>query len=155
VSSWKQQALIDAPVPDVWDLLCDPTRAPQWSEDVLAVTGAPTRVEKGSTFELTTRGPLGIKATTPFRVEELDDMHELKLKCQVSGFYSRWILTDAQGGTFTEVELGVEPLEHRRPIAARAVGALHTKAFLRRSVEELLDGLRRALGGSRSDADAT
>jgi len=33
-------------------------------------------------------------------------MRELKMKCQVSGFYSRWLLTEARGGTFAELELG-------------------------------------------------
>jgi hypothetical protein len=61
----------------------------------VAVTGVPTKVEKGSTVTMTTRGPLGMTSTTPFTVEELSDMRELKLKCQISGFYSRWLLTEA------------------------------------------------------------
>jgi uncharacterized protein YndB with AHSA1/START domain len=95
MSSWKQQALIEAPVADVWDLLCDPARSPDWDEDVIAVTGAPTKIEKGSTFELTGRGPLGLRNTTTFEVEELVDMHEIKMKCQYSGFYAHWLLTQA------------------------------------------------------------
>ncbi|HWO47502.1 MAG TPA: SRPBCC family protein [Solirubrobacterales bacterium] len=78
MASWKQQALIEAPVAEVWDVLCDPERGPEWSEDVIAVTGAPTKVEKGSTFDITGRGPLGVKTTTRFRVEEFEDMHELR-----------------------------------------------------------------------------
>ncbi len=97
---------------------------------MLAVTGAPTKIEKGSTFDLTGRGPLGLKATTTFKVEELEDMHELKMKCQFSGFYAHWLLTQAQDGTFTEVELGIEPIETQPP--GRAVAALHTKSYLRR-----------------------
>jgi hypothetical protein len=88
-------------------MLCDPMRAPEWAEGVIEVTGEPVKIEKGSTYLVTARGPLGAKATTPFRVEELDDMRELKMQCQVSGFYSHWRLTDAQGGTFAEVEMGV------------------------------------------------
>ena len=113
MSSWKQHALIEAPVAEVWGVLCDPVRGPEWSEDVIAVTGAPTKIEKGSTFDVTSRGPLRMKGTTTFAVEELEDMHELKMKCQVSGYYSRWLLTQAQDGTFTEVELGIEPLESK------------------------------------------
>jgi uncharacterized protein YndB with AHSA1/START domain len=152
MASWKQQALIDAPVPEVWELLCDPARSPEWSEEVTAVTGTPTRIDKGSIVELTTRGPLGMKTTTPFKVQEFDNMHEIKMQCQVSGYYSHWILTEAQGGTFTEVELGFEPLDHKVPIAARAVAALHTKSYLRRTVERLLDGLRSAVSRERMSA---
>jgi uncharacterized protein YndB with AHSA1/START domain len=149
MASWKQQALIEAPVAEVWSVLTDPDRGPEWDPDVLAVTGAPTKIEKGSTFDVTGRGPLGLKATTTFKVVELDDLHELKMKCQFSGFYSHWLLTEAQDGTFAEVELGIEPLASRPP-RARAAGVLHTKSYLRRQVEKMLDGLRRAV--SRSPA---
>ncbi len=148
MSSWKQQALIQAPVTEVWDILCDPARSPDWDPDVLAVTGAPIRIEKGSTFDITGRGPLGMKATTTFKVEELEDLHELKMKCQVSGFYAHWLLTQAQDGTFTEVELGIEPIESRS-LRGRVGAALHTKSYLRTQVEKLLDGLRRAASRDR------
>ena len=151
MSSWKQQALIEAPVAEVWGVLCDPVRGPEWSEDVIAVTGAPTKIEKGSTFDVTSRGPLRMKGTTTFEVEELEDMHELKMKCQVSGYYSRWLLTQAQDGTFTEVELGIEPLESKS-VQGRVAAALHTKSYLRREVEKLLDGLRRAVSRDRASA---
>ena len=141
-SSYKQQALIEAPVEKVWALLEDPERFPEWS-GTMEVTGAPTRIEKGSTFELTSRGPLGRKSTTTFEVAELEDLHEIKLLCQRSGYYSHWALTDARGSTFADVEFGVEP---RPGLEARAIGALHTKRYLRRTLEQTLDGLRRALG---------
>jgi len=148
MSSWKQQALIQAPVTEVWEILCDPARSPDWDPDVLAVTGAPIRIEKGSTFDITGRGPLGMKATTTFKVEELEDLHELKMKCQVSGYYAHWLLTQAQGGTFTEVELGIEPIESQS-LLGRVGATLHTKSYLRTQVEKLLDGLRRAASGDR------
>jgi uncharacterized protein YndB with AHSA1/START domain len=150
MASFRQQALIDAPLEEVWTMVSDPVKGPQWSEDVVAVTGVPTKIEKGSVFEMTSRGPMGIKATTPFRVEKFDDMHEIKMTCQVSGFYSRWVLTEAQGGTFTELELGFDKLEHRRPLSATTVAALHTKSYLRRTVDKLLDGLRRAVALERT-----
>jgi uncharacterized protein YndB with AHSA1/START domain len=143
MSSWKQQALIEAPVEAVWELLEDPARFPEWSGDTIAVTGLPTQIEKGSTFELTGRGPLRMKATTTFKVEELDEMREIKLRCQTSGFYSHWLLTEAQGSTFAEVEYGVEPL--RRGLQARTLQAIHTKGYLRRAADEAMDGLRRAV----------
>jgi uncharacterized protein YndB with AHSA1/START domain len=148
MSSWKQQALIEAPVKEVWDVLSDPARGPEWSDDVIAVTGAPTKIESGSTFDVTSRGPLGMKGTTTFKVEQLDDLHELKMKCQLTGFYSHWLLTQAQNGTFAEVELGIEPLESKS-LTGRAAAALHTKSYLRREVEKLLDELRRAVSGDR------
>jgi uncharacterized protein YndB with AHSA1/START domain len=146
MASWRQEALIEAPVAEVWNLLIDPARSPEWSDEVIDVTGAPVHIEKGSTFDVKSRGPLGIKGTTTFRVEELEDMHEVKMQCQFTGFYSHWILTQAQGGTFTQVELGIEPLDERRPMSGRAMAVLHTKSYLRRAVETMLDGLRGAAG---------
>jgi uncharacterized protein YndB with AHSA1/START domain len=149
MASWKQQALIEAPVEEVWELLSDPKRGPDWSADVIAVTGAPAKIEKGSTFELTGRGPLGMKATTTFKVAELEDMREIRMQCQKFGFYSHWLLTPARGGTFTELELGIDP---QPGIETRAVGALHTKGYLRRTVDQTLDGLRRAVTHDRTSA---
>jgi uncharacterized protein YndB with AHSA1/START domain len=144
MASWKQQALIEAPVEDVWALIADWNKYPEWNRDVVKVTGAPAVMERGSTFELKGRGPLGIKATTPFTVEELDEMREMKVQCQVSGYYAHWLLTEARGNTFTEIELGVEP---KKGLQARATGAIHTKGYLRRSVEQTIDNLRTALVG--------
>jgi uncharacterized protein YndB with AHSA1/START domain len=152
MASWKQQALIEAPVAEVWDILCDPARGPDWDKDLIAVTGAPTKIEKGSTFDVTGRGPLGLKATTTFKVEELEDMHELKMKCQFTGYYAHWLLTQAQDGTFTEVELGIEPVESKPSLSGKAAAALHTKSYLRREAEKLLDSLRRVVTRDRAGA---
>jgi len=140
-ASWKQQVLVEAPVEDVWSLISDPRRFPEWSGDTIEVTGVPTQVERGSTYRHTGRGPLRTKSTTVFEVVELDDLREIKLRCQTSGFYSHWLLTEARGNTFVDVELGIEP----EGLAGRAVGAAHTKGYLRRAAERSVDGLKRAL----------
>lgn len=141
-ASWTQQALIDAPVAEVWGLLGDIGSYPEWNEDTIAVTGAPTAIEKGASFEVTGRGPLGLKATTTFKVEAFEEMREIKLRCQTSGWYSRWLLTEAQDQTFTEVEMGVERVPG---FEGTVTGAMHTKRFLRRATDETLDNLSRAL----------
>ena len=146
MAAWRQQALIEAPVKEVWDVLCDPARGPDWDQDVLAVTGAPVKIEKGSTFELTGRSPLGVNTTT-FKIEEFEEMHELKMRCQRSGFYAHWLLTRARDGTFAELELGVQ-LAPKPDDEARAVDAAYTKSYLRKAVEKTLDGLRRVVKGS-------
>lgn len=153
MSSWKQQALIEAPVKEVWDVLSDPVRGPDWDQDVLAVTGAPVKIEKGSTFELTGRSPLGV-STTMFKVEEFDEMHELKMRCQRSGFYAHWLLTRARDGTFAELELGVQ-LAPEPDDEAQAVEAAYTKTYLRKAVEKTLDGLRRIVRGSGTPASGS
>lgn len=147
--SCKQTTLIEAPVESVWKLLTDPARGPDWDPEVLEVTGAPVKIETGSTFDVTGRGPLGLKSSTTFKVEELEDMHEIKMQCQKSGYYIHWLLTPAQGNTFAELELGVEPLPG---LQARAAGAIHTRGYLRRTAEKTVEALRRALAKRRAAA---
>jgi len=128
-------------VEQVWDLIADPNRFPEWG-GALEVTGVPTQIEKGSTFRQVSRGPLGIKATTTFEVEELDEaMREIRLRCQTSGFYSHWLLTDVRGETFADVEMGIEASS----LSERANSIAHTKGFLRRMANEGLDSIRRLL----------
>lgn len=148
MASWQQQGLIEAPVERVWSLLADPASYPSWAGDSIGVTGPPTKVEKGSTFEQTSPGPLGSKQTTTFKVEELDDLHEIKLRCQRSGYYSHWRLTEAQGQTFADVEIGVEPVG----LDGQLARVLFTKRQLRQVTDESLDGLRRAALGSGDPA---
>jgi hypothetical protein len=106
------------------------------------VTGVPTRIEKGSTFRQTTPTRLGPKATATFQVEKFDqDLREIRLRCQSSGFYSHWLLTEARADTFAEVEVGIEPHGFKK----RVVSLPMTRTYLRRAADVSLDGLRRVL----------
>jgi uncharacterized protein YndB with AHSA1/START domain len=142
MASCRKQALIEAPVEKVWELLTDPASGPEWDPDLLEVTGAPVEIRAGSTFQTTGRGPMGLKATSAFKVEEFDDLREIKMRCQKSGYYVHWLLTPAQGNTFTELELGVQPLTG---IQGRPMGALFTAGYLRRTADNTLEALERAM----------
>ena len=150
MSSWKQQALIEAPLEEVWAVISNPQTFPEWNENTVEVTGMPTKIEKGSTYRETGRTRLG-EATTTFEVEKLEDLKEIKLRCQTSGYYSHWLLTEAQGNTFAELELGIEPPSLR----AQAFRVTHNKRFLRRVAEGTLDGLRRLLGARAGSGSAS
>jgi hypothetical protein len=137
MSSWRQQALIEAPVEDVWQLIADPTRYPEWGANVVAVTGE-AEVSREDTFRLRSRD-LGIETETTFRVVELEEMREIKLRCETSGYYSRWLLTEAQDNTFLDVEIGMEPLA----LSYRVIDATVGKRWYRRLAEDSIDGLRK------------
>jgi Polyketide cyclase / dehydrase and lipid transport len=139
-SSWQQQALIEAPVRRIWELLEDPARYPEWASDAISTTGFPTEIEKGSTFEQTGPGPFGRPMKTTYKVEELDDLREIKLRCQRTGYYSHWRLTEAQGQTFADLELGVEPIG----LFGRVIDLALTKNEMRKMADLSLDGLRQA-----------
>ena len=139
MSSWRQQAVIDAPVERVWACVGDPRRYPEWAGNVVSVTGLAT-VEPDAEFRQVSKSPIG-KAETTFRIEEFDDLRTIKLRCQQSGYYSRWVLTEAQSSTFAEVEIGIEPTAIQYRVVFGALG----KRYLRRLVEQALDGLRMTL----------
>jgi len=139
VSSWRQQAIIEAPVDQVWGYIGDPRRYPEWAGNVISVTGLAT-VEPDAEFRQVSKSPLG-KAETTFRIEELEDLRTIMLRCQQSGYYSRWVLTEAQSSTFAEVEIGIEPTAIQYRLLFGALG----KRYLRRLVEQALDGLRTTL----------
>lgn len=141
---WHEQALIEAPVKEVWELVGDPRRYPEWvGDEVFDVTGLPT-VEKGAEFEQTTRNPFG-KATTRFEIEELDDLHEIRMRCLSSGWYSHWKLTEAGGNTFADVEIGMDPAN----AGYRALDRTTGKRWYRRVAQASLDGVKRAVASSR------
>lgn len=139
MSSWREQAVIDAPVEQVWAFIGDPRRYPEWAGNVVSVTGLAT-VEPDAEFQQVSRSLMG-KAETTFKIEELDDLHAIKLRCQQSGYYSRWVLTEAQSSTFAEVEIGIEPTALQYRLFFGAMG----KRYLRRLVEQAIDGLRTTL----------
>lgn len=137
--TWRQQAVIDAPVDEVWREVGDPRKYPAWAGDVLEVTGL-AEVAPNAEFQQVTKGLIG-KAETTFRIEALEEMREIKLQCLRSGYYSHWVLTEAQDSTFMEVEIGIEPTAPQYRVMFGALGRRH----LRRIAEDSLDGLRRLL----------
>jgi polyketide cyclase/dehydrase/lipid transport protein len=139
VSSWRQQAVIDASVEQVWTYVGDPRRYPEWAGNIVSITGLAT-VERDAEFRQVSQTPIG-KSETTFKVEELDDLRIIKLRCQQSGYYSRWVLTEAQSSTFAEVEIGIEPTAIQYRLLFGAMG----KRYLRRVAEQAIDGLRTTL----------
>lgn len=151
--TWREQVMIDASPEAIWELLGDPTRYPEWAGfDAVEITGIP-EVEAGTEFEQTSRmpgapGKLGLRESTVFRIEEIDELRSLRMRCTTSGWYSNWLLTPAQGGTFVDAEFGIDPTS----IGYRlAFGALGTRHF-RGTSKDWIDGLRTVLD---RDAAAT
>jgi hypothetical protein len=141
VTAFRHQAVIESPTAEVWELVGNPTRYPEWASEVIEVTGL-AEVAEHATYEQTTKSAMfGSAETTIFEIEKLDDLREIKLRCQTSGYYSRWRLTPAQEHTFAEVEIGVEPTSPMYALFFGTVG----RRYLRRISEESVAGIQRAL----------
>ncbi len=72
------------------------------------------------------------------RVERLDDVREIHMRCTNTGTYTRWLLTEAQGSTFVDVEFGMDPMR----ISYRILDATFGKLYFRRWLEQSLEALQ-------------
>ena len=137
--SARKQTVIEAPVEQVWAYIGDPRRYPEWAGNVVSVTGLAT-VEAEAEFQQVSKSPLG-KSETTFRIEELDELRTIKLRCEQTGYYSRWVLTEAQSQTFAEVEIGIEPTALQYRLMFGVMG----KRYLRSIADQAVDGVRTRL----------
>jgi uncharacterized protein YndB with AHSA1/START domain len=131
MSVCRRQALIDAPPERIWDLVGDPQRHPEWWPRVVEVSGQ--RFEQGSTYAQVTRQPRGEIRTT-ISVERLDDVHAIHMRCLDTGTFTRWLLTEAQGSTFVDVEFGMDPTGIRDRMLDAAIGKLYFRRWLEQSM---------------------
>jgi Polyketide cyclase / dehydrase and lipid transport len=145
VSAHRQQAHLDAPLEAVWDLVGTPSRYPEWWPRVIEVRGE--RFEEGDEYAQVTK-PLTGLVESSFLLERRDDLREIRMSCELTGTYAHWLLTPAQGGTFVELEMGMEP--KRRGV--RLFDAMMGRRYFRRWAEQSLQALGEAAGRERDPA---
>ena len=136
----QQQAQIDAPVETVWDLVGDPNRHSEWWPTMLE-TECPD-LEQGCTYRGVVKNPFGRREDHEFVLDRLDDCREISIHCHETGVYTRFVLTEARGGTFVNAEFGVDP----KGVGTRVFTAVAGKRYLRRWLAQSLVGLQRAAG---------
>jgi hypothetical protein len=137
MSAVKKQALIEAPVETIWELVGDPTRHSEWWPKVIEVRGE--RFDQGDEYAQVTRGPVGTEETQ-FLVERREELREIGLRCQKTGMYAHWLLTSAQANTFVDVEFGMDPESFSNQVFDLVAGRI----YFRRWLEQSLDGLKEA-----------
>src|SRR5919109_4258238 len=138
MSSVREQLLVDAPVPVVWDLVAEPRRYPEWLPRVFEIQGE--RFEEGAEFVQVSRQPLVGRSEAHFLIDHKDELREIHMHCTVSGMFVHWQLTKAAGGTFLDAEFGMDPLRARDRLIDATVG----RRFFRRWLTEAIDGLKQA-----------
>jgi hypothetical protein len=139
MSSHRQQAYLEAPLEDVWDLVGFPDRYPEWWPRVVEVRGE--RFEEGDEYAQVTKDPVGGKSETNFLLERREDLREIRMRCDLTGMYADWLLTSAQGGTFVELEMGMQPKRVSDRVFDKTLG----DSYFRRWSSQSLEGLRNAL----------
>jgi uncharacterized protein YndB with AHSA1/START domain len=138
MSEVQEQAVLDAPVSTVWELVGDPRRYPEWFPRVFEIQGR--RFEEGAEFIQVFRQPLTGRDEAHMLIDRLDELREIRMHCTISGMFVRWQLTEAQGGTFVNAGFGMDPLRRRDRVIDFTLG----RRFFRRWLVEAVDGLRRA-----------
>ena len=134
MSACKRQALIDAPVDSIWELIGDPRRHPEWWPRIIEIDGE--RFEAGDEYVQVTRGAVG-SGESRWLVEQKDDLREIHLRCQLTGTFARWHLTGAQGGTFVDLEMGMEPIG----LGSKVFDSVLGPRYFRRWADQSLDAL--------------
>jgi hypothetical protein len=137
MSVTRRQALINAPPSKVWELVGDPRRHPQWWPRVIEVRGE--TFDEGSNYAQVIKGPMG-REESMWAVERLDDLREIQMRCQQTGTYARWLLTEARGDTFIDVEFGMDPSS----ASNRAFDIAFGKLYFRRWIDQSLESLEEA-----------
>ncbi len=143
----RRQALINAPPNRIWELVGDPGCHPEWWPRVIEVRGE--RFDEGDNYAQVTRDLSGRLETT-LTIERLDDMHEIHMRCTNTGTYTRWLLTEAQGDTFVDVEFGMDPVSARYRIFDAVLGKLYFSRWL----EQSLTALEEAAGSPGADDES-
>lgn len=143
MSGWRRQAVIDAPVEVVWDLVGDPRRHPEWFPRVLAVSDL-GEVEQDGRFRQVTRSLRG-RIETTLAIEQLQELRAINMRCLDTGTYVRFLLTEAQDRTFADIEIGLEPTRLPERVLDAAIG----KRYFRRWTDEAVDALAAAGAGRR------
>jgi uncharacterized protein YndB with AHSA1/START domain len=137
MSSYRQQAQLDVPPSAVWELVGDVERHKEWWPRV--IDAHCDGLEQGCSYRQVYKSPMGV-IETDVSVERLDDCHELLLRCLDTGTYTRWLLTESQGGTFIDAEFGVDP----KSVSTRVFDMVAGRRYFRHWLEQSLDGLRAA-----------
>ena len=147
MSAHRQQAHLDAPPEEVWSLVGTPSRYPEWWPRVVEVRGE--RFDEGDQYVQVTRDPSGnVKAN--FLIERARDLREIRMSCQLTGTYAHWLLTPAQGGTFVELEMGMEPRRLGQRLFDMTMGRRYFRSWSQQSLDALRDAARREREGAPS-----
>ena len=142
MSAYRQQAHLDAPIETVWELVGNPARHPEWWPRVIEVRGE--RFGEGDDYAQVTRGPMG-REETRFLVERRSELREIHMRCQKTGAYMQWLLTEARGGTFVDLEMGMDPIG----LSNRVFDATAGRIYFRRWCDQSGEALERAATASK------
>jgi uncharacterized protein YndB with AHSA1/START domain len=135
--STRQQVHIDASPQVIWDLVGDPNRHPEWWPRMVEVECAD--LASGCRYRGVVKGMFGADEHDML-IERLEGCDEISIFCEGTGVTTRFVLTEARGGTFVEGHFMIEP----NSVGWKVVAAVSGRRFLRGWLEQSLENLKRA-----------
>jgi uncharacterized protein YndB with AHSA1/START domain len=137
MSLCRQQGFVEAPVSVVWDLISDVERHPEWWPRVIEVEC--DGLEEGCTYRQVVQTPIG-KDQMELLIATRDELRRLHIRCLNTGTFVRFEITEAQGGTFVDSEMGMEP----QGIKGRVIDATIGRRYFSDWISKTLAGLQTA-----------
>ena len=134
MSCCRMQAQVDVPPEALWELVGNVERHPEWWPRVIGVQCE--GLEQGCSYRQVLKSPMGV-IETDVSIERLDGCHELVLRCLDTGTYARWLFAEAQGGTFLDVEFGIDPKTTRTRVFDVVAGRRYFRSWLEQSIAAL------------------
>ena len=141
----RLQAQVDVPPSILWELVGNVERHPEWWPRVLSVHCE--GLEQGCSYRQVLKSPMGV-VETDVSIERLEGCRELTLRCLDTGTYARWLLAEAQGGTFVDVEFGLDP----KTVRTRVFDVVAGRRYFRQWLEQSIAALRVAAREDKSGA---
>ena len=138
MTAYRAQAHLDASLDDVWALVGNPATYPEWWPVAVEIRGQTFEVGDAFTQVVAIAGR---RLEYSRVIDRRDELKELRWHCPTTGGFQHWLLTDAQGGTFVDMEMGIHPPALRYPLFNKTVG----RRFIKHWAEDAIDGLRRKL----------
>ena len=138
--------LIEAPLTRVWGLVGDPNRHAEWWPTV--VHSECEDLEQGCRYRGVVINPRGKQEDHVFELEQLAENREVLIRCPDIGTYTRFLLAEAQGGTFVEGRFSLEPNSPGMRMIGVLMGRRYMRAWLERSLVNLKQAAERAPAAS-------
>jgi hypothetical protein len=139
----RQQAFIEAPIPVVWELIADIHNHPEWWPRVVDVECE--GLDEGCTYREVVQTPFG-KDEMNLLIEDRNEPRSLHVRCLNTGTFVRFDLTSAQGGTFADGEMGMDPGGLSYRVFDRVMGRRYFSSWLEQTMEAL-EKAAKARGG--------
>jgi uncharacterized protein YndB with AHSA1/START domain len=142
--SSTQQTFIEAPIERIWELVGDPNRHPDWWPEALEVECAD--LKEGCRYRGVMKGPFGA-AAHDLLVDRLEECREVSIFCEGTGVTTRFVLAEAQSGTFVEGCFMIEP----NTIGMKVLGAVAGRRLMHSWLESSLANLKNAAEPVKSE----